>query len=176
MGGYGSGRWSWHNRRATVEESLILNINKLAKDGCFNKSITVGLLTWRYASGARKGQFISSIGYEYTKESNKITLKYRQNDTDDIVLPIRISTTHQPQGGSRYWFTCPNNYCGRRAYKLYMAPGTRYFLCRECHNLSYESCNESHKYDSLYAKIGLSMGVPIPSVSRVMRLLKKVTK
>ena len=29
--------------------------------------------------------------------------------------------------------------CGARVKKLYLPPGTRYFGCRRCHDLTYES-------------------------------------
>ncbi|MCA9947859.1 MAG: hypothetical protein KC449_30465, partial [Anaerolineales bacterium] len=50
-------------------------------------------------------------------------------------------------GGHRYWFICPltanGRYCGRRVGKLYLAPGSRYFACRHCQNLTYRSSQES---------------------------------
>jgi hypothetical protein len=35
--------------------------------------------------------------------------------------------------------------------KPYLPPGERRFGCRECHSLNYESSQQSHKYDGLYA-------------------------
>ena len=44
----------------------------------------------------------------------------------------------------RYWFACPA--CGGRVGGLYLAPGSRYFICRHCNNLSYNSRNESSPF------------------------------
>ena len=60
---------------------------------------------------------------------------------------VGLTTTPCHFGGARYWFICPltvnNVYCGRRVAKLYKAPAADYFGCRHCHDLSYESRNES---------------------------------
>ena len=34
---------------------------------------------------------------------------------------------------------------------LYLPPEERHFGCRECHELTYQSSQQSHKYDGLYA-------------------------
>jgi hypothetical protein len=43
-------------------------------------------------------------------------------------------------GGERTWFICPGAGCGRRVVVLYGAG--RYFLCRHCYDLVYESQRE----------------------------------
>jgi hypothetical protein len=35
--------------------------------------------------------------------------------------------------------------CGRRVGKLYLPPGGRYYGCRQCHDLTYTSCQQSDK-------------------------------
>lgn len=52
--------------------------------------------------------------------------------------------------------------------KLYLPPGGRYFGCRCCYQLNYTSCQESHKYDSLYRHIGESTGFDIATVRRAL--------
>lgn len=56
---------------------------------------------------------------------------------------VQLTTTPCNFGGVRYWFVCPLSNCGQRVAKLYKAPNTNYFGCRDCYNLSYESRNES---------------------------------
>jgi hypothetical protein len=34
--------------------------------------------------------------------------------------------------------------------KLYLPPGGRYYGCRHCYDLTYTSCQESHKYDGMW--------------------------
>jgi len=46
-------------------------------------------------------------------------------------------------GGERPWFVCPGVRCGRRVAILY-GPG-KYFLCRHCYDLRYESQREDKK-------------------------------
>ena len=40
------------------------------------------------------------------------------------------------------WFVCPLVGCGRRVGKLYLPPGGRYYGCRHCYRLTYESAQE----------------------------------
>jgi len=49
--------------------------------------------------------------------------------------------------------------CGRRVGKLYLPPGGRYFGCRQCHDLTYTSCQESHRYDRLFGRLAADTGV-----------------
>jgi hypothetical protein len=50
--------------------------------------------------------------------------------------------------GERPWFICPGAECGRRVAVLY-GPG-RYFLCRHCYDLVYQSQRENKIYRSLH--------------------------
>jgi hypothetical protein len=49
-----------------------------------------------------------------------------------------------------------------------MPPGGRYFGCRRCYDLTYTSCQESHKYDKLYRDLGAPMGLSAAQVKRMM--------
>jgi hypothetical protein len=70
---------------------------------------------------------------------------------------IGLQTTRPNYGGQRWWFSCPRmvggKECGRRVGKIYRAPGSRRFACRRCLDLSYESCQKSHRYDGILARM-----------------------
>jgi hypothetical protein len=72
--------------------------------------------------------------------------RYRRNNEDwqDVEEPVAIVRTPCRFGGSRPWFVCPGVVdgipCRRRVGKLY-GPG-RYFLCRHCYGLAYQSQRE----------------------------------
>ena len=68
-------------------------------------------------------------------------------------------TTRPHFGGLRWWFVCPRS--GRRAAKLHLPPGGKYFAHREAYGLTYRSCQESGKfrsafYRNLANRVGLS--------------------
>ena len=67
---------------------------------------------------------------------------------------VDLETTPCNFGGQRWWFLCPltrnGRPCRRRCGKLYSPPGNLYFGCRRCNDLTYRSCQESHKFDSLF--------------------------
>jgi hypothetical protein len=135
MGGYGSGnRWQLHRpaKRRTVDEALILSIDRLRKSTAWESKN--GISTWTYANG--KASSISWRVVEFNDET-EIILSYSSKG-EAITERIRLEARPQKLGGVRYFFRCPA--CGTRALKLY---GLRRFLCRTCQNLTYESCQES---------------------------------
>jgi hypothetical protein len=76
-------------------------------------------------------------------------------------------------GGIRYWFLCPavkdTVYCGNRVTKLFLPPGGSVFGCRQCYDLTYQSCQESHKYDKVFGHIE-NADVDSLSVTQALRL------
>ncbi len=54
--------------------------------------------------------------------------------------PVTIEWTGCHFGGERAWFICPARNCRRRVATLW---GGEIFACRHCHNLAYESQNET---------------------------------
>jgi len=78
-------------------------------------------------------------------EAGRLILEYRTRsggeDWESVVEPIQLTWTPCNYGGHRPWFICPGVRsgmpCRRRVGKLYLAG--RYFLCRHCYGLAYES-------------------------------------
>jgi hypothetical protein len=58
-----------------------------------------------------------------------------------ITQTIFFDSTPCYFGNSRLWIRCPR--CDIRVRVLYRPPSSNRFLCRLCHNMSYESCNRS---------------------------------
>jgi hypothetical protein len=54
---------------------------------------------------------------------------------------VRFDSTACNFGNSRLWILCPG--CKRRVRILYLPSRGVHFLCRLCHDLTYESCNRS---------------------------------
>ena len=75
-----------------------------------------------------------------------LSYKYRHNggEWESVEEPIPILRVACRFGGTRPYFICPGVVngitCGRRVTKLY-GPG-RYFLCRHCYQLAYQSQRE----------------------------------
>jgi hypothetical protein len=60
---------------------------------------------------------------------------------------VALSWTACNFGGERPWFVCPGAGCSRRVAVLY-GPG-KYFLCRHCYDLRYESQREDKMHRAL---------------------------
>mgnify|MGYP000210929432 CR=1 FL=1 len=173
MGGYGSGRFNWHQKATTVEESKEISITDFMKRGAFEENQLVkGSIKWK--SG-------STIGIATKQLDNGrlyLELNYRFQDSDEeIKIPISFTKTKPHFGGVRWWFICPltvnGRSCFRRVSKLYLPPGEKYFGCRLCHRLTYKSCQESHQYDRVFAMVALQAGLPFSQVKRAMNEMWK---
>ncbi len=169
MGGYGSGRRGW---RIVTEACRVIDINYLRRknillDGC-NR---LGSLRWTYASGSESS---ISVSVYTAKDEPYIKLHYKFNDSaQSFDYNIKLTTTEQHFGGRRWWFICPlttnSRRCGQRVSKLYLPPGGLYFGCRHCYNLTYTSCNESHRFDMLHAMVAQNLNTTISEVKRALR-------
>jgi hypothetical protein len=105
-------------------------------------------LTWtRKLSGRTNsiGIVVDVLSEPYVKLSYTITDR-NSGEKTDYDYKVGLTTTPCHYGGVRYWFICPLStngvYCGRRVGTLFLAPGGRYFGCRHCYDLFYESRNE----------------------------------
>jgi hypothetical protein len=119
------------------------------------------------------GEQTSSIGFDVNlgADSGTARLRYtRQSDGEPLDYQITLTTTPLPWGGVKWWFICPlvmgGRYCGRRVAKLYL-PCSRYFGCRQCHDLTYTSCQESHEHDRLFREIGRELGLSARDAQRI---------
>ena len=165
MGGYGSGSWNSLNSRRAVEDGLTLDIGyllreKLIRPGGFSS----GTLRW-----SRNGEEFASISYWFrdTDEELCLTLKYKWRD-EPVELPIPLRSTPAHFGGERLWLTCP--FCSRneKLSKLYLPSGSKHFACRRCHNLTYTSCQESHKFDSMFKFLALQTGASPKEIKSIL--------
>jgi hypothetical protein len=166
MGGSGSGRWGWHDKKTTVEECLSLSAGKLAWDGIVAQSPGAGWLSW---TNTATDEQIASAGYSREIKGDLVVLRLRytatRRDGESVSVeePIWLQTTPSAVGGRRWWFTCSlvmdGRLCVRRVGKLYLPPGSRYFGCRHCHDLTYTSCQDSHRYDRLFGRLARETGV-----------------
>src|SRR5215217_924481 len=141
MGGLGSGSWYRSGTKDTVES---LNRKRRLEPG------TRGSVSWSKGEDA-----LGSVGFEVKDGSFVLDYRYRWNSSEEweeVRYPVRLSWTLCNFGGGRPWFVCPGvvngHYCGRRVAKLY--GGGKYFLCRHCYDLTYESRRDGQKYRALH--------------------------
>jgi hypothetical protein len=93
---------------------------------------------------SRAGRQTDSIG-GVAQDDDRATFFYRHtrglgDDWEDVKETVALEWTPCNFGGERPWFICPGADCGRRVALLY-GPG-KYFLCRHCYVLRYESQRE----------------------------------
>ena len=155
MGNYRSGRWNFHTARQTTGASRRIYPKNIRPAIAFAEKGS--LARWSF-SWNRGGEPCGSISYQVEIKNDlyflrliyTVTLAGKEPEPLDYSIPL--TTTPTPWGALRWWFTCPAAGCGRRVGALYLPPGARRFACRHCHNLTYQACLDSHKYDTLYKR------------------------
>ena len=141
MGGYGSGRWYRFSSKETADSCKGIDVNYLRRQGYLQPGRSWGLY-W-----SRGGQPCGDIR-GLALDAGQIVLLYRWRERggewEEVRQPVRLTHTACNYGGGRPWFVCPGLVngipCQRRVGKLYAAG--KYFLCRHCYGLVYQSQRE----------------------------------
>jgi len=181
MGGYGSGRWGSgkSDAKTLVEACHALDSVLLYREGII-RADTHLLASWEWLDRDR-GKAVASIGLEVQTESDSgtVLLQYRIRKSGGepytLDYPIPLLTSRLPSGGLRWWFRCMASCndgpsCRKRVRVLYLPPHERFFACRSCHKLAYESSRESRKYTSVFNTIGADMGIDGRMVKKILDL------
>ncbi len=138
MGGYGSGRTG---SRLIAEECLALRVRDLrslirgVEQGRTANTIE---LKWHCAE-----RLVCSIACRLTRSAAAtLTLTLRPASSPGFAdESLMLAPTPQPQGGRRWWLTCPG--CARRSGALFLIAGQ--WRCRCCATLTYRSSCQSDK-------------------------------
>ena len=148
MGGPGSGNhyhWWRPTKRTTVEQCRSLDAGRWMREDILKAGVRHAG-GWCWFRDAARTQRTADISYEVNTSDAPpwLRLSYTFAASGEAVdYRVPLVTTRPRFGGLRWWFVCPlvvgGRPCGRRAGKLYLPPGGRYFGCRRCHELTYES-------------------------------------
>ena len=154
------GRYSYSNRW-TVEDCKTITTMFLNEHNYFDSIVRNGGMNWN-----RNGEETGSIGFVISMEECDEYIRFKYTHTDrntdekiELDYKARLTWTSCYFGGRRWWFVCPlvidGRACNRRVGSLHLA-SSKYFGCRHCFNLTYRSSQESHQYDSLYRRLGIT--------------------
>jgi len=162
----------------------MISIVKFKEWGYF-KGVSGVQAASNYGSGGIKwsnslGEEVASIGIStnISTAQGEIRLQYTRTyssgEKEEFDYRVILVPSSCHFGGRRWWFICPLTvngvYCNRRVGRLYLPPNGKYFGCRHCYNLTYESCRESHKFDSMFKRMGLDLGINPQMVKKALRM------
>jgi hypothetical protein len=148
MGGVGSGNWYRFNKKTTTDECHSVDLRYLQRHDLL---IPGRWFSLRWSRADRETGSIRGV-VEGAERPEQMILLYRHRsgsgrEWDDVREPVTLTWTVCNFGGERPWFVCPGAGCGRRVAVLY-GPG-KYFLCRHCYDLGYESQRENEMHRAL---------------------------
>ena len=153
--------------RFTVEECLALDMALLKRDS-LQENNPYGTYRWLGEEGEESFKAAITV----SKRCSLVGLRYMLPGTALFQEPlnyfVETTATKCNLGGSRWWFHCPlvkrGIACKRRVRLLFLPLGARYFGCRACHDLTYES---SQTHDS---RVAPCSGFP----TEILRFLARV--
>lgn len=160
--------------KALAEQSNSLSISWLKKKNClFTKQFGIGIKsgTIDWTLGENKSSIGWTIVMNKENEQDYIRLfytftDYRTGEKGEMDFKVPLVATSCNYGGVRYWFLCPlaknGQPCGRRIGVLYRIG--KYFGCRHCGEIAYNSQRQSEKYKGF---------VSIPDIERAEREVKR---
>jgi hypothetical protein len=145
LGGVGSGNWYRFNKKSTTNECQSIDVRYLHSNGLLKPGHSFSL---RWSRAGRQTGSIGGVAYR-----DQVTLLYRHRrgpsgEWEDVKETVPLTWTACNFGGERPWFVCPGAGCGRRVAVLY-GPG-KYFLCRHCCDLVYQSQRDNGIYRALH--------------------------
>jgi hypothetical protein len=144
LGGMGSGNRHRLDKKTTTSECNSLDVRRLYRDGLLKPGTSFS------SSWSRADRETGSIGGFVFRDQLILSYSHRSRqgaEWETVKEPVPLEWTPCNFGGERPWFVCPGvvngKRCGRRVAVLY-GPG-KYFLCRHCYDLRYESQREDKK-------------------------------
>jgi hypothetical protein len=149
VGGVGSGNWYRFNKKGTTQGCHSVDVRYLHRNGLLKPGTRFSL---RWSRAERETDSIGGI-VEGAEAPERVILTYRHQrgpggEWEDVREPVPLTWTACNFGGERPWFICPGAGCDRRVAILY-GPG-RYFLCRHCYDLTYQSQRDNKMYRALH--------------------------
>lgn len=167
MGGWGSG---WQGpRKTTVSECWTVRLRDL-RAALATGPGTPGTLTWR---STRTGGPVAQVGFVVTgdEDAQGVRLRYqvRRAGGDPVRVDELVRLTHSTlyRGGRCPYLSCPG--CGARVRTLHLPPNGTRFRCRACHDLTYGSCQDAHRWDALLQPIAADVGLTAAQLARLFR-------
>lgn len=159
MGGINSGRRN-QGGKDTTNDYRALDVRRMQRDGVLAAGRSFG---WNWL---RNGETVASI--QVQTEADRVILDYRHrsggSEWKSQNYPVRVEWTPCHYGGTRAWFRCPAQGCGRRVAMLYLG-SAGIFACRHCYKLAYACQRETYddraarRADTIRRRLGWDVGI-----------------
>jgi hypothetical protein len=152
------GRYSGSGR-ATTSGYMGLDVRYLQRKGFLRPGMN------SFQRWSRCGEPFGSINMHAWDDHVTLSYRTRRHESEEWAskeYSVTVEWTRCNYGGERAWFRCPAAKCWRRVAILY---GGSIFACRHCHNLAYDTQNETahsralRKTQAIRVKLGGEPGL-----------------
>ena len=134
-----------------------------------------GTVTWKNNDMAGFSPSVEYLVNSWSEEEIRLQFNYtivRGNAERQIVQEIILRSMALNYGGSRWFFICQlarnGLTCNRRMATLHLPPHEILFGCRYCYDLTYRSCQDSHRFDIFYTTLARKTGLTFKEVKKAM--------
>lgn len=141
-----------HSSRLTTNQCKSISVKFFKRHLYFYRG---GIGSMRWKNFINSGSDCVWFSVSMLDGDEHIRFKYSRIDRftkkqSDLDYAVKLTPTRCFFGGWRWWFRCPleteDGICNRRVGVLYLGGGD-YFGCRHCYQLTYESSQDSHRFD-----------------------------
>ena len=131
MGGYGSGR---RGGPPTAEATGSFHLTMKDLSRLMTEPAAMSRLTFQNGWGER---LKLDVVKDLEGDRRRLIFLHSSFTTPakKAMYPVQLTMTRPTYGGVRWWFVCPSS--GRRAFRLFLPRGGRYFLSRPAYGLGY---------------------------------------
>ena len=150
MGGSGSTRWRNNQKKALAEESIPLELSKIAHRSLKDPSWSAGTFQWSVG-----GEPIATVRYAIIASDGEPAIQvtaddYREGQAGRLTQTFPLTAVKTFPGRSRLFAICPD--CGGRMAKAYWPRGREGYACRKCSRVSYPSNQREDKRVNYFRK------------------------
>lgn len=167
MGNFLSGRFGKGRGKKAVHECLRLDVQYFKHMGTLRSDYTA-YVTMNWPRGSRNPDALerSRVCCNVSHVPPRAIFSHEFTGRPSYHQEIFLTPSETEFQGHRWWWECPE--CNRRVRYLYLPEGEQGFKCRLCSGLTFQSCRDSHRHDSLFRYVAKLMGIDFREAKEVI--------
>lgn len=165
----------FRDKKQTVEKCLCLDMKFVDREAYLKAWFATEQVSWFSDFYQQELYRVELEIIHDGKKQKGLSISHFDLKADKIVYDqtVKFKSMKLASGGERWYFLCPGKGCGKRVNILYLPPGERDFACRDCHDLTYKSCQENIRKPVLLQEVGRIRVIQSEVVKAVNRFYRR---